>query len=105
MTEREWLTASDPEKMLARLGNQVSTRKLRLFACTGLRRYRNLLKDENSKRGLRVAERYADGQVSLVEMQEAHDAVLCYLPCITAQEAARSAVFGQPPSMLFRPRF
>src|SRR5262245_36112212 len=62
MTEAEWLTSADPEKMLAFLSGKVNDRKLRLFACACCRRLWPFLTDPRSRRALAVAEAYADGE-------------------------------------------
>lgn len=75
MTEAEWLTSNDPERMLnACVANfyHVSDRKLRLFACACCRQVWHLLADERSRRAVEVAERYADGCAT---QEERHDAL------------------------------
>ena len=104
MTETEWLSSSDPAAMLAHLGNNISPRKLRLFACaccrlvwdgtpcpgcdgTGysgkLTNYANTcpqchgtgkvvgLADPRSRRAVEVAEQFADGLATDVDLADA----------------------------------
>src|SRR5438093_7159078 len=49
--------------MLAFLRGKMSDRKLRLFVAACCRGLVHLLPDQHSRRALRVAERYADGEV------------------------------------------
>jgi hypothetical protein len=71
MTEAEWLAATDPEPMLAFLHGKVSDRKLRLFACACCRSIWNLLREKNHQRAVEVAERYADGEVTPLQLEQA----------------------------------
>jgi hypothetical protein len=96
MTESEWLTAANPDPMLDYLRKERTTsdgevgwrkgdenekdlsdddlsrdRKLRLFACACCRQVWHLLPDARSRTAVEVAERYADGAVSLRELAAA----------------------------------
>jgi hypothetical protein len=93
MTETDWLTSTDPEAMLSSLQSRAGERSLRLFACACMRRYRFLLRDAESRHGVEVAERFAEGMASRDELRNAHNRIPYYLPSISAQEAVRSAVF------------
>lgn len=76
MTEQEWLTCEDPQRMIYYLcggsegleGNvelwRASGRKLRLIACGCVRQVWHLLTDERSRRSVEVAERVADGEAT-----------------------------------------
>jgi hypothetical protein len=68
MTEIEWLACTDPRPMLGFLEGKASDRKLRLFACACCRQLWHLLKNESSRRAVEGAERFADGLVSLGEL-------------------------------------
>jgi hypothetical protein len=71
VTEAEWLGCTDPDAMLEYLRGKATERKLRLFACACCRRIWHLLPDEASRRAVEVAERYADGQVTEEQLEEA----------------------------------
>ena len=64
MTEAEWLACTDPTPMLEFLRGTASDRQLRLFAVACCRRLGNLLSDKYSRKALRMAERYADAELS-----------------------------------------
>ncbi len=76
MTEAEWLSSTDPRKMLDALpmllrcddeqtpdGCGLSKRKLRLFACAVIRSWRGIFAPDNIEnfRAIVAAEEYADG--------------------------------------------
>jgi hypothetical protein len=64
VTEDQWLSCTDPQKMLRHLGANVSDRKLRLFACACCRRNWHQLTHEALRGGIETAEQFADGRVS-----------------------------------------
>ncbi len=76
MTESEWLSCRDPQKMLDFLRDDVKTseRKLRMFAVACCRRVGRHLVDRRSRNAVEVAERVADGRASESERQEAYTA-------------------------------
>lgn len=99
MTEQEWLTCTDPDAMLTFLRGKSSERKLRLFACSCCRRIWHLLTDERSRKGVEIAERYADGEASDEEMEVAFRAAWavlthCLGPQAAAAEAAAESTWG-----------
>ncbi len=76
MTASEWLTCGDPFAMLAYLQGRASDRKLRLFACGCCRHYWHLLREEESRNAVLVAERFAEGEATQQELEYAvEDAV------------------------------
>jgi hypothetical protein len=76
MTEAEWLTCTDPQKMLGLLQGQASDRKLRLFACACCRRIGDFLSIGAPLEAVEVAERYADGRATNQERLVARSAVI-----------------------------
>jgi hypothetical protein len=60
MIEAEWLTCTDPRRILGFLRDKGSDRKLRLFAAACCRLIWYLLKDERSQKAVEIAEQFAD---------------------------------------------
>lgn len=90
MTEAEWLAGTDLNAMLEFLGDKVSPRKLRLFACACCRRVWDMLTEPASRQAVAVAERYADGLATKDELMAArNEAVLAGPGSSAAQVAAR----------------
>jgi hypothetical protein len=71
MTEQQWLVCEEPQKLLRFLAGKVSDRKLRLYSCACCRRIWHLLKLPASRRAVDIAEKYADGLVSIREVEDA----------------------------------
>jgi hypothetical protein len=72
--EATWLTCADPDSLLRFLGENVSERKHRLFACASCRRVWERLPDARSREALDVVERFADGRASPEEIEAARHA-------------------------------
>ena len=64
MNSSKWQLSDDPQKMLDSLPEEISHRKLRLFACSCCRRLWHILPDDRSRCAVEYAERYADGKGS-----------------------------------------
>src|SRR5215475_1957624 len=90
MTEAEWQAATDLNGMLEFLGDRISSRKLRLFACAACRRVWHLLTEPASRHAVEVAERYADGLATKEELVNARNEAVLQAPGGgAAQVAAR----------------
>lgn len=63
MTEQEWLTCTDPQKMLVFLRGKASDRKLRLFAVACCRDIWELISSQASRDAVKASEEYADGLI------------------------------------------
>jgi hypothetical protein len=63
MIETEWLACDNPKTMLDFLGKRASKRKLRLFACACCRTQWDQLLDDDVRKTVSAAERYADGLI------------------------------------------
>jgi hypothetical protein len=100
--EREWLTCTDPEKMLDFLVmGRASERKLRFFALADARRVWHLVTDARSRNAVEVAERYADRRATEEDRSQAiraahraKDAVAHEWPRSPASVAASMAYYA-----------
>ena len=72
MTEAEWLACKSARDMVTCGACPASPRKLRLLAVACCRCSRRLLQDPEYRRALDLAERFADGQASLAELESAY---------------------------------
>ena len=80
MTESDWLACTDPRRLLDYLEvyhkaarTKGGRRKLRLLACACCRRLWHLAKYDKGRRGVEVAERYADGLAGKEELRAARE--------------------------------
>jgi hypothetical protein len=65
VTEAEWLSCTDPQKMLEHLGDRASERKLRLFAVACCRKIWHLLPDQDCRKAVQIAEAFAEGKAGI----------------------------------------
>jgi hypothetical protein len=77
MTAADWITATDPQEMLAFLDNsgRGSERKLRLFAVACCRRIWHWMPDKRSRDAATIAEKFAEGCVGRNVLMAAHRAI------------------------------
>jgi hypothetical protein len=73
MTEEEWLTSSDPRRLLDGVHGRGSRRRWRLFACACCRRIWPAVRDPRSRHAVELAERYADGLAGAEELAAARE--------------------------------
>jgi hypothetical protein len=101
MDEYQWLSCTDPQKMLEYLRGKASDRKLRLFAVACCRNIWHLMTDERSRNSVEVAEGFADGKVSEAEMEQAASRALLVLESTntSASRAARWSTIYKPASL------
>src|SRR3954468_22614302 len=71
MTEQEWLACEDPVPMLGFLRGKVSDRKINWFKAACCRRIWHLLLDERSRNAVDCVERFAEGEVTRSDLDDA----------------------------------
>src|SRR5262245_38884698 len=118
MTEEEWLTCTDPKRLMVCLEGRsgvvtsivrflrrrndpkprlANERQMRLFWCAYCRRVAVLL-DDRMRQAVAMSERYADGEADDIEMQEVAAAAVMAAESLLAQETGLSLpVANQPP--------
>jgi hypothetical protein len=72
MTEAEWLTCADPFSMLAFQRDRASERKMRLFGVGCCRRLRRGKLSAEERKGIEIAESYADGGLTVDDLSYAN---------------------------------
>jgi hypothetical protein len=88
-----WRSASDAEQLLADLGDRLSERKLRLFACACCRHLPSVMDDPRNVRAVETAERYADGSTPKRELKKARKAAdIPWLDTFEPREEAVQAI-------------
>ncbi|SRR5579885_2197733 len=123
MTEAQWLTCADPDRMLRQLlgrptfggllavfglrraedrrsSHRPSERKLRLFAVTCCARIASLFRDERSRAAVRTSAGYADGRVGEEGLRAAQaaawEAVHANTPGVFAEYVSVAGGSGTP---------
>jgi hypothetical protein len=71
MAEKEWLEGTDPSALLGVLKGRASVRKCQLYLCGGCRHIAHLFFRRGSLTAVEVAERFADGEASIEELERA----------------------------------
>jgi len=74
LTEADWLASSDLTALMDFLGERLSDRKYRLFACACCRQVWSLITDERCRKAVATAERFADGKALKSELTAARTA-------------------------------
>ncbi len=69
LTEEEWFASHNARDMIRHLGGRLSDRKSRLLSCAIARLVWDVLLDERSRNAVEVAERSADGNTSVYELE------------------------------------
>ncbi len=93
MTEQEWLTCGEPEKMLEFLRGKVSDRKMRLFAVGCCRQIWNCL-NETCRNAVGVAELHADSLAPEEDLRVAFDAVFMFVASVSHNQGGGDAVLN-----------
>jgi hypothetical protein len=75
MNEQEWLECADPEAMVEYLRKRITDRKLRLFGIAGIRSVWRMLTDRRCRTAVELAEKFADGQASRLDLGAAGAAI------------------------------
>ncbi|AMV24987.1 hypothetical protein VT84_11350 [Gemmata sp. SH-PL17] len=74
MTEAEWLACEEPARMLPRVQQRASNRKLRLFAVACCRLFWDEFPIEVTRSAIEINERLADGRATEAELRAARNA-------------------------------
>jgi hypothetical protein len=79
MTEAEWLSCTDPQKMRQFVDDAASERKRVLYMAAWCRCSRPVVQDRHSRETVEVGERYADGLVAREDSRRAGSAAFLAL--------------------------
>jgi hypothetical protein len=96
MTEAEWNICTNPWKLLGAFKGKASDRKLRLLACSCVRRIWGPLTDGRVRAAVEMVERYADGHASDEEFARLDDPASIrrggvYVPHLGLKDAHQAA--------------
>jgi hypothetical protein len=94
MTEEEWSQCIDPRLLLIHLEPSSSDRKARLFTCAVGRLLGPFLGDDRSRRVIDVAEHFADGMATQLQLGDAWQASLNVQPGPAARAASCAGDHG-----------
>jgi hypothetical protein len=90
MTEEEWLTCTDPQRMADFCQDQMSARKARLFAVACCRHIAAQLADDRLRAAIAVAERHADNLTKRGELRAAQTQVDAALAGLNGLDRVRN---------------
>jgi hypothetical protein len=79
MIEADWLTCTEPTKMLMFLRGKASQRRWQLFVCACVRSEWVALTDARSRNAVVIAERFVEGTATLHELDQAGAAAAAVL--------------------------
>lgn len=99
MTEHDWFTSEEPERLVESVRGKVSDRKLRLFACACCRAFWPLFPALPTRAAVYVTERHADGGATNVELTDAWRAAgmggsVAGSPVMSARVVVRAAAIA-----------
>jgi hypothetical protein len=95
MTPDDWLACTDPDAMLDFLGDRISQRKRRLFACGCCRRIWHLLSYEGSRMTLEAVEQDVDGLLNPEDYAAARASAEAVVNSFANSEGVSAVVWPQ----------
>jgi len=104
MTKEEWAECQQPTAMLQLLLGTKSHRKCRLFGCLLMRTISEVRADAELLCVLEVAERFADGLASEMEIDRQHAVITSRVEELIAQSDFERAAIARDVRLCFDPR-
>jgi hypothetical protein len=92
MTESEWLACQNPRQLFGALGDRLTERKVRLFACACCRVIWDRLPDDGSRQAVAMAERFSEGTGTSSDLAQAYRAARSVHDRLRGQEDAHLAL-------------